>query len=153
MYTSLKFGESIKDNWGIINIYDKDSNPTKLIGVRGPIFDESKLDELLKTKKLIGISAYQNFPQPLINIHDQSNYKHNSNIFLKKYESQIILWCHCFKDPQSYIPHGIPLLLHSDSDQYNGNILYNLSGKIEKNMIFFAIYQMETGMVGSVAQK
>jgi GR25 family glycosyltransferase involved in LPS biosynthesis len=137
MYTSLKFGESIEDNWGIINIYDKDSNPTNLIGIRGPMFHESKLDELLKTKKLIGISSYQNFPQPLKNIHDQTNYIHNSNIFLKKYESNIILWCHCFKDPQNYIPPGIPLLLHSDSDHYNGNYLNNLADKVEKKYDFF----------------
>jgi len=137
MYTSLKFGETIKDNWGIINIYDKDSNPTNLIGVRGPMFNTDKLDELLKTKKLIGISAYQNFPQPVKNIHDQSNYKDTSNIFLKTYGNKIILWCHCFKDPQSYIPSGIPLLLHSDSDQYNGITLNNLANTVEKQYDFF----------------
>ena len=29
-----------------------------------------------------------------------------------KYGKHIILWCHCFKDPQNFIPANIPLLLH-----------------------------------------
>ena len=134
LYKSLKFGESLPDNWGIINIYDENNKPTNLIGIRGPMFKSAILDELLKTKKLIGISAYQNFPQPLKNIHDQ----YNSDTFLKSYENKIILWCHCFKDPQNYIPPGVPLLLYSDSDQYSNTVnLNNLADKIEKKYDFF----------------
>jgi GR25 family glycosyltransferase involved in LPS biosynthesis len=133
-YKILKFGEKIDDNWGIINIYDESDKPTDLIGIRGPLFNPTILDELLKTKKLIGISAYQNFPQPLKNIKDTSNY----DTILKKYEDKIILWCHCFKDPQNYIPSGVPLLLYSDSDQYpNTVILNNLADKAEKQYDFF----------------
>jgi hypothetical protein len=134
IYKSLKFGESIEDNWGIINIYDKNNIPTNLIGIRGPMFKTDKLDELLKTKKLIGLSAYQNFPQPLKNIHDSNN----NDSFLKQYESKILLWCHCFKDPQNYISPGIPLLLYSDSDQYaNTGTLNNLADTLEKEYDFF----------------
>ena len=133
LYTQLHFGDSLENNWGIINIYDIHNKPTNLIGIRGPMFDENKLDELLKTKKLIGISAYQNFPQKLINIH--SNY--TCDKFLEKYGSKILLWCHCFKDPQNYIPHEVPLLLYSDSDQYNGSGLNNLADTVEKKYDFF----------------
>ena len=134
LYTSLKFGESLPDNWGIINIYDEHNKPTNLIGIRGPMYNSDVLDELLKTKKLIGISAYQNFPQPLKNIHDQ----YNSDTFLKQYENKIIVWCHCFKDPQNYIPQGVPLLLYSDSDQYSNTVnLNNLADTVEKKYDFF----------------
>lgn len=132
-YTQLIFGEQIENNWGIINIYDINNKPTDIICIRGPLFDNNKLDELLKTKKMIGLSAYQNFPQPLINVHD--DYK--NNIFLQKYEDKVILWCHCFKDPQNYLSPGIPKLLYSDSDQYNSHVLYPLANTIEKEYDFF----------------
>ena len=133
-YKKLVFGESIKDHWGLINIVDEDNKPTEFIGIKGPHFNDEFLDELLKTKKIIGISAYQNFPQTLKNIYDGKN----CDNFLKNYEDKIILWCHCFKDPQNYIPPGIPLLLYSDSDQFPNIIdLNNLADTVNKQYDFF----------------
>ena len=135
-YKKLKFGKNEDENWGLVNIYDENNKPTNLIGVRDPLVKFEKLDELLKTKKFVGLSAYQNFPQGIKNIHDNTN--HRNNNFIKKYGDKVILWCHCFKDPQNYIPPGIPLLLYSDSDQYaHVNTLYNLSTTVEKKYDFF----------------
>jgi GR25 family glycosyltransferase involved in LPS biosynthesis len=133
-YKKLVFGESIQDSWSLINIVDEDNKPTEFIGIKGPLCNYELLDELLKTKKLIGISAYQNFPQPLKNIYDDKN----CDNFLKNYEDKIILWCHCFKDPQNYISPGIPLLLYSDSDQFPNAIqLNNLANTVDKQYDFF----------------
>ena len=102
------------------------------------MFKFEKVDELLQTKKLIGISSYQNFPQPLTNDHDYSETNTNSETFLKKYEDKILLWCHCFKDPQNYLPPGVPLLLYSDCDQYNHTEnLNSLADTLAKQYDFF----------------
>jgi hypothetical protein len=137
-YTKLSFGENIPDNWGIIEINDEHNKSTDLIGIRGPMFKFEKLDELLKTKKLIGISAYQNFPQALTNDHDYNETNENSDKFLKTYADKILLWCHCFKDPQNYLPPGVPLLLYSDCDQYNHTSnLNSLADTLTKQYDFF----------------
>ena len=135
VYKKIIFGEKINDNWGLINIYDENNKPTDLIGLRGPSYNYDILDELLKKKRIIGISSYQNFPQTLKNIYDDKN---NFDDIIKKYEKNIILWCHCFKDPQNYIPTGIPLILYSESDQYNStDTLNKLANTIEKQYDFF----------------
>ena len=72
-YKLLKFGHKDEDkcNECIVNIIDKDDKETDLIGVTGPLFTHERLNELLKTKKLIGLSAYENFPQKFKNPHNQ----------------------------------------------------------------------------------
>jgi glycosyl transferase family 25 len=132
-YNKLRFGEIIDNEWGLIDILDENNKPTNYIAIRRPIQDYNKLDELLKTKKLIGLSAYQNFPQPMKNEYDS---QYSKTEILLKYYNKIILWCHCFKDPSNYIMSGIPLLFQSDSDHYNNSYLINKAIN-EKKYDFF----------------
>jgi len=139
MHTQLTFGERIGDDWALTHILDEHGKQTDYICVRNHIERYDKLEELLKTKKLIGLSANQNFPKPTINPHEYAFMKSEENNILKKYGHKIILWCHCFKDPQNFVSPGIPLLLLSDSDHYrNVSTLITLSkNKKEKPYDFF----------------
>jgi GR25 family glycosyltransferase involved in LPS biosynthesis len=120
MYKQLSFGNKIyEDDWGIIDIIDENKKSTNYIAIRKHIKNFDKLDEILKTKKLIGLSAWQNYPELNVNPIGESEEENNKQyIKLKEYHNKVILWCHCFKDPENFIPPGVPLLLYSDSDQY-----------------------------------
>ena len=68
-YKQLTFGETLSMKiscWNIVHIIDQDNNPTNLIAVRNE-FENKESEELfntlLKTKKVIGLSSYQNFPR------------------------------------------------------------------------------------------
>jgi len=54
--------------------------------------------------RLIGFCSYKDFPK--------SSHKSDVN-------SNVAAWCHCFKDPASYLPGGVPNLLLSRSDFVN----------------------------------
>jgi len=105
----LKFGKPIFNYWFLIPllINNLESN---YIAIRKPPknYEEEYIlmKQLKKGKKLIGLSSYADFPK-------------NYEIFLKKYEKYFILWCHCFKNVQNYIPCSLPKLLLSESDFYD----------------------------------
>ena len=118
MYTHLYFGGCIDNHWEIIEILDENNQPTNYIAVRSEIKNEAMercLKKLLASgKKIIGLSSYQEFPKKISNPHEP-NYGVQ---FIKKYASQVVLWCHCFRQPEYYIPKSIPYFLYSESDQY-----------------------------------
>lgn len=121
LYIKLKIGSSYKTNpddelceQGIVDILDENDNPTEFVAIRKHhIYNIERLNEILKNKKIIGLSSYTNFPQRTVN-----SYETKENI-MDQISDKVILWLHCFKDPQNYIPFNIPLLLHSETDQYN----------------------------------
>jgi len=104
----LNFGEPIFNYWFLLPIQD-DNVPTNYIAVRRkPLnYEEEYIlkKQLQKGKKIIGLSSFGDFPK-------------NEKIFLDQYGKHIILWCHCFKNPEIFIPPSIPTLLLSETDLY-----------------------------------
>jgi hypothetical protein len=130
MYQKLYFGQALENHWNIIDILDENHRSTNLIAVRSEIRDrqtEACLQKLihLRRKKIIGLSSYQEFPQKISNPHDGSIY--NNQRFIEKYSDHIVLWCHCFRDPENYIPNNIPRILYSETDQYRHCLHLNAS--------------------------
>ena len=138
MFSQLTFGEPIEKEWGLINLCDENGNPTNYIAIRRHVQSYELLERQLRTKKLIGLSAYQNFPEVTKNPNDSEFMKSEENNILTKYGNKIILWCHCFKHPTQFITPGIPLLLHSDSDHYrHTERLMNMANTVVKKYDFF----------------
>jgi GR25 family glycosyltransferase involved in LPS biosynthesis len=141
MHQKLYFGSPIENHWNIIDILDENHRPTNLIAVRSEIKNRQAstcLEKLihLRRKKIIGLSSYQEFPQKISNPHDQPIY--NNQRFIEKYSNQIVLWCHCFRDPKHYLPNNMPRILYSESDQYRHCLHLNSQvGKIPKKYDFF----------------
>ena len=138
-YKQLTFGETLSMKiscWNIVHIIDQDNNPTNLIAVRNE-FENKESEELfntlLKTKKVIGLSSYQNFPQIVCNPFQSPNYPSlEKDTFMYKYGNHVILWCHCFKTPDDYIPRSMPSLLYSESDQYpHEQLLFDIKSNKE----------------------
>jgi len=125
MFQQLYFGEPINNHWELVEILDQNNQSTNYFAVRSEIKNEATekcLKKLLASgKKIIGLSSYQEFPKKISNPHEP-NY---SVQFIKKYASQVVLWCHCFRYPIAYIPRTIPYFLYSESDQYAHTPLLN----------------------------
>jgi glycosyltransferase involved in cell wall biosynthesis len=140
MYQRLYFGPPIENNWNIIEILDESLKSTNLIAVRADCRDEKAFDCLQKLisqgKKIIGLSSYQEFPGKISNIHDGYIYKNQR--FITKFLNYIVLWCHCFKNPNPYIPLQIPKILYSETDQYRHVLhLNSLAHSVPKKYDFF----------------
>lgn len=144
-YQKLFFGNSIENHWNLVEIIDELGKPTEFIGVRGEmrslLGEECFLRHIqAHKKKIIGICSYQEFPNPFCNPHDNSRV--SSQRFMEKYGNQVILWCHCFRDPWNYFPMNVPALLYSESDQYaHSRYLHGLIGTVEKKYDFFVSIQ------------
>lgn len=100
--------------WNLLYLIHKNRIMEDIMVIRGPIKTE-QLDffrQKVKNRKIIGISSYSTFP-------DSSGYFHNHYYlnFLSDYDSQIIGWFHCFREPFQNIPDSsIPLFFMSESD-------------------------------------
>lgn len=144
-YQGLFFGNSIEKHWNLVEIVDESRKPTEFIAVRGEI--RSRLGEqcllrhiMMYGKKLIGLCSYQEFPRQYCNPHDSS--RHTSYRFIEKFGDNVLLWCHCFRDPWNYFPMNVPALLYSESDQYAHSVyLHGLVGTVEKKYDFFVSIQ------------
>jgi GR25 family glycosyltransferase involved in LPS biosynthesis len=139
MFHQLYFKSPIENNWEIIQIVDENNNDTNYIAVRSEIKNEATekcLKKLLTSgKKIIGLSSYQEFPGRISNPYEPS-YPFR---FVQKYASHIVLWCHCFRHPEQYIPKSIPYFLYSETDQYSHILsLNNKVGTKPKLYDFFA---------------
>ena len=126
MYQHLKVGPCFPNTWNICQVVDEANKPTIFIAVRGEM--ESKEAHALfqrlvnqEGRKVIGLSSYQNFPQRTCNPFQNADYpRKKEELFINRYGHYVILWCHCFRYPNHYIPtQSIPLLLFSESDQYS----------------------------------
>ena len=121
-YTTLKIGKQLPNAWNVLEVVDRQNNPTIYIAVRGEFESaeaEQVFQKLLPMRKVIGLCSYQNFPKLTCNPYQNKSYPQTTEeLFLTKYGNQVILWCHCFRDPKHYIPPSIPCLLFSETDQY-----------------------------------
>jgi hypothetical protein len=134
MYT---FGKTVENEWALVHVCDEHGNPTNYIAIKKNILYNKKFDQYLQTKQLIGLCAYQNFPEPIKNPYDSDRKESLEGTILEKYGHRILLWCHCFKYPKQFIPPGYPLLLQSDSDHYNNAALLKKADTVEKKYDFF----------------
>ena len=126
MYKKLYFGNTINNHWNILEILDENKKPTEYIAIRGEFWtpeSEKDFNELLKTKKIIGLSSYQNYPKFINNPTENRGPTKEEDAFINKYGNHVILWLHCFKDSINYIPPSIPKILYSETDQYP-NVAY-----------------------------
>ena len=111
-------------DWNMVDLVDenKQNEPSIFMAIRGEfesLESEERFKALLKTRKIIGLCSYQTFPRLICNPYQNQTYpRRTEDLFLQKYGDQVILWCHCFKDPMNYIPDSIPQLLYSETDQY-----------------------------------
>lgn len=146
-FQKLKFGSEIDKHWNLLQVLDENDKETNFIAVRGEFWtkeSEIKFNELVnENKKFIGLSSYQCFPRLIPNPYENGRVPtKEKDIFINKYGKHIILWCHCFKDPQNFIPANIPLLLHSETDYYaNVDFLKSKANTIPKKYDFFVSIQ------------
>ena len=120
---NLKFGSTIDNIWNLLHVVTDQNEPTEYIAVRGEFFkpeDEQVFIQLLSSKKVIGVSSFQNFPAKCKNPFqtDRPGHLKDDERFINRYGHHVILWCHCFKLPRQFIPASIPYLLLSETDQY-----------------------------------
>jgi len=139
-YNKLRFGEKMDNLWNVVEVLDEHGQPTVYLAVRTE-FDnaeaEAKFAKLAQGRKLIGLSSYQTFPKPLINPHQSTGAVFDrSKQFIEKYKSQLIFWCHCFRNPKEYLPSSLPYILLSETDQYcHFNTLYTINEPKEYDVV------------------
>ena len=147
MYKKLYFGNIINNHWNILEILDENKNLTNYIAIRGEFWtneSENFFNELLKTKKIIGLSSYQNFPKFINNPTEKRGPLKEDDTFINKYGNHVILWLHCFKDSINYIPPSIPKILYSETDQYpNVKYLNSIITKDKKYDFIASIQETE----------
>jgi len=96
-----------------------------LVAVCGPFSDQHYQGEMerglfwsLKAKGhvMVGLSSYMHFPGEIHNpINSRHVAKHRDVI------KAMDVWLHCFRDPDNYLPKGVPRILMSESDFYDCN--------------------------------
>lgn len=90
----------------------------KLIAVKGPPQNRAQqdaLDAFLDNGyKIIGVSAYQNFPHRIVNPHDSRLTREFA--FFDHYRDRCVGWLHCFREPDDYLPVEVPRILLNGSD-------------------------------------
>lgn len=147
-YNRLKIGPPFPNAWNICDVVNEVGQSTIYIAVRGEMENAAAHDLFKKLvevegRKVIGLCSYQNFPQRTCNPHQNACYpKKTADRFIYRYGHHVILWCHCFRQPEHYIHEAasLPLLLFSESDQYTQTPqLYNMvAAGGEKQYDFFA---------------
>lgn len=110
-----------------LNIYDNKGNKINVIFITHPFSrDECKEQydsAIAKGNHFLGISSYCEFPGIISNPHDSlHDPKHKAWTY--NYFELCKGWCHCFRNPNQYIPKDYPKILLSESDfaKYNKHI-------------------------------
>lgn len=90
----------------------------RVMAISGPLRtaeeSEAMAGYLRSGYRFLGVSSYQNFPQPLINPYE---YEQASRFdFFAEYADVCLGWLHCFRDPHKYLPQGLPRLFLAESD-------------------------------------
>lgn len=105
--------------WPLREIYlDDRPAPERLVAVSGPCRTNEERQAVNSFVRagygLLGVSSYQNFPQPLCNPHEYGQATRFS--FFDEYAGECRGWLHCFRDPSAYLPRGLPRVLLPESD-------------------------------------
>jgi hypothetical protein len=107
-----------------LNIYDDKGKKINVVLITHPFSRDECItqynDAKAKGVEFLGISSYCEFPGIISNPHDVlHDPKHKAWTY--NYFDLCRGWCHCFRDPDQYIPKDHPKLLLSESDfaKYN----------------------------------
>lgn len=117
-YTDLSFGGQVESHWGILNVLDG-GEPAPIIAVRGEFWTpeaEACFLRLSETHAVIGLCSYQCFPEMVANPHENRGPDTREGGFVSEYGHLVSFWCHCFRDPDLFLPLGVPRSLLSESD-------------------------------------
>lgn len=105
-----------------LNIYTDTGFKTNLVFITHPFTRNECIkeynDALSKGVKFLGMSSYCEFPGIVSNPHD---ILHDKNLDAWKYDYFKLTrgWCHCFRNPDQYIPSEVKKVLISESDFAN----------------------------------
>ena len=109
--------------WPFLNLEDQNGKKINILVIRAYLDSEESRKKMLDLYndgwKFIGCSSNQSFPRCCDNPHGtyaNCKNKDNQKIGGKDIEEYVMGWCHCFREPEKYIKHNIPLLLCSESD-------------------------------------
>jgi len=102
-----------------LNIYDDKGKAINVVFVTHPFSRDECIEQYNKAIKknvhFLGMSSYCEFPGLISNPHDVlSDPKHKAWTY--DYFKLCKGWCHCFRDPNVYIPDNHPKILLSESD-------------------------------------
>ena len=104
--------------WPIRYVVDEDGRETGFVAVRGPLTAEQRevLEVVEPGRRLIGWSSYGTFPR----VHEVFDGRAAAASGLdgraRPYVERCEAWVHCFRQPERFVPAGIPTLLLSESD-------------------------------------
>jgi hypothetical protein len=93
-----------------------------VIGIRGEFWSpgaEARFAGKLQTNpelQVLLVSSYQEFPGPVTNPFEAERLRTPSDRFVQRYGSRVLLWCHCFREPDAFWSTRTPKLLLSESD-------------------------------------
>lgn len=107
-----------------LNIYDDKGKKVNIVFITHPFSRDECIEQYNDAKnkrvEFLGISSYCEFPGIISNPHDVlHDPKHKAWTY--NYFDLCKGWCHCFRNPDQYIPKDHPKLLLSESDfaKYN----------------------------------
>jgi len=108
-----------------LNIYTNDGRKLNVLFITFPFTDDKSIIEYNNLKKkninFLGMSSYQEFPGLMTNPHDPLKDKKYSG-WNYNYMTMTEGWCHCFRDPNKYIPSDFKKALISESDFHDYNV-------------------------------
>lgn len=119
----LFFARTRTTPWNLLEV--RDERGTKLdnfIGVRAEFWqenDETDFERALQQNvnlRIVLVSSYQEFPGVVRNPFEGKRKRSTDETFVRRYHARIVLWCHCFRDPDSVWRTAVPKLLLSESD-------------------------------------
>lgn len=117
----LRYSE--EDSWNVLRVLDEwGVEVNNLVAVRAEFWTrarEKEFEQLLEANpalKVLLLSSYQEFPAPITNPFEAERTRRPDTRFVERFGSRVLLWCHCFRDPDTIWRTSVPKLLLSESD-------------------------------------
>lgn len=111
------------DSWNVLRLLDeRGSVVPNLVAVRAEFWtraDEEAFAHTLTVDpalQVLLVSSYQEFPAPVCNPFEAERAREPTTRFVERFADRVLLWCHCFRDPDSVWLTSVPKLLLSESD-------------------------------------
>ena len=120
--TAMKIYRVKKMERPFLNIYTDKDKKLNVVFITHPFTRDETIKEfneaVKRGVKFLGMSSYSEFPGPISNPHDAL---HDRNLDAWKYDYFKLTkgWCHCFRNPDLYIPKEVNKALISESDFAN----------------------------------
>lgn len=117
----LRYRES--DSWNVLKVIDERGwEVSNLVAVRAEFWTrecEAEFERLLEASpalRVLLVSSYQEFPAAINNPFEAERARKPHTRFVERFGSRVLMWCHCFRDPDSIWLTSVPKLLLSESD-------------------------------------